>query len=94
LRNFGPKNQWRVDIENPNPGTGAANMHFQMGGTGSTKYYYNWETGQWITEDGTVLSSRIAAQIPGSVVNRALQYFGLELPGAISGSPLSDNGEP
>lgn len=62
-------------------------MNFQMTGIGSTKYYYNWGTGEWITEDGTVLPARIAAQIPDSVVGKALQYFGLDLPGSISGFP-------
>jgi hypothetical protein len=80
-----PKNNWRVDIENPNPGVGDATMHFHMGGTGSTKYYYNWETGQWIAEDGAILPPSIAARIPSSVVNKARHYFGLDLPDAIAG---------
>jgi hypothetical protein len=64
-----------------------------MGGAGSTKYYYNWETGQWITGDGEVLTARIAAYIPSNVVNWALQYFGLDTAGAISG-PAVDEEEP
>jgi RHS repeat-associated protein len=87
---LGPSRQWRVDIENPNPGSGDAAMHFQMGGAGSTKYYYNWETNEWVTEDGDVLAPRIAAQIPDSVVGKALQYFGLDLPDAMSGGPIDD----
>ena len=92
---LGPKNQWRVDIENPNPGVGEAGLHFQMGGRGSTRYFYNWETEQWISEDdGSVLPARIANYIPNGVVSRALQYFGLDTPGAISGAPVEGEEEP
>jgi hypothetical protein len=85
--NLGPKGQWRVDIENPSSGTGAASMHFQMGGEGSPKWYYNWGTSEWVDEEGNVLGARIAARIPQSVVGRALQYFGLDANPLGSGIP-------
>ena len=92
---LGPKNKWRVDIENPNPGVGEAGLHFQMGGRGSTKYFYDWESGQWISEDdGSALPARIASYIPDNMVSRALQYFGLDTPGAISGAPVEGEEEP
>jgi hypothetical protein len=96
--NIGPRfsqsSQWRVEIENPNPGRGAANLHFQMGGQGSTKYYYNWETSEWITGSRDVLSPRIARQIPDYVVDRALRYFGLDSPTLGGGEPPADEEEP
>ena len=91
---LGPKNNWRVEVENPNPGVGQAGLHFQMGGQGSTKYYYNWESGQWIAEHGTVLPARFANYIPNSVVSKALYYLGLDEPGAISGAPVEGEDEP
>ncbi len=96
--NIGPRfsqsPKWRVEIENPNPGSGAANMHFQMEGQGSTKYYYNWETSEWITESGDVLSPRVARQIPDYVVDRALRYFGLDSPDLGGQEPPADEEEP
>lgn len=70
-------------------------MHFQMAGAGSTKYYYNWGfSGHWIAEDGTALPTRIASYIPDSIISKALSYFGVDAPGAISGAPVEGEDEP
>jgi len=46
---------------NPSAYTDMTDVHWDQ-------HYYNWETGQWIAEDGTILPSSIASRIPSSVV--------------------------
>ncbi|RAY13441.1 hypothetical protein DPM19_20485 [Actinomadura craniellae] len=70
----------RIDVENPVPGKdGAAQIHVQFMGRGAdpTKYYYNPSDGTWVSETGTVLSGRIARQIPQSAITKALNLLGL-----------------
>lgn len=70
----------RVDVENPRPGQpGAAGIHVQFRGRGAdpAKYYYNPSNGMWVSEQGAVLSPRIAQQIPQSAIVRANQYLGI-----------------
>jgi RHS repeat-associated protein len=72
---------FRVDIENPNPGQAGAQIHLQpMGRGASGKYYYHPESGTWIAEDGTVLSSKIANQVPQSAIDKAYQFLGVTPP--------------
>jgi len=70
----------RVDVENPVPGApGAANVHVQFTGRGAdpTKYYFDPNTGTWVSETGAVLSPRVAQQIPPSAIVKAFQYLGI-----------------
>ena len=73
---------FRVDIENQNPGEPGAGIHLQFMGRGAdpAKYYYDPVGGDWVTEDGSALSSKIARQVPQSVINKAFKYFGLDSP--------------
>jgi hypothetical protein len=72
---------FRIDIENPLPGQPGANIHLQpMGRGASGKYYYHPESGLWMSEDGTVLGSRMASQVPESAIDKAFQYLGIPRP--------------
>ncbi|MFF2954939.1 Hint domain-containing protein [Kitasatospora sp. NPDC057965] len=72
-------NSFRVDIENQSPGKPGAAIHLQFMGRGADprKYYYEPATGNWITENGEALSSRLAKQVSESSLNKAFKYLGL-----------------
>ncbi|WP_456095351.1 polymorphic toxin-type HINT domain-containing protein [Parafrankia elaeagni] len=73
---------FRVDIENQNPGHPGAAIHLQFMGRGSDakKYYFNPSSRNWMTENSEILSSRIARQVPDSVIRKAFRYLGLDGP--------------
>lgn len=48
-RKIAKEYSFRLDVENPNPGKVAGNIHVQVGGSGSTKYY--WRGGTTFTSD-------------------------------------------
>ncbi len=49
-------------------------------GADPNKYYFRPADSMWVTEDGGILSQRIARQVPQSAIEKAYQYLGLVKP--------------
>ncbi|WP_078851930.1 putative T7SS-secreted protein [Streptomyces sp. NRRL B-3229] len=68
--------QYRIDVENPNPGQRAGQMHFQDQANLAAKYQYNFETGKF---DGLPRSiEKEVGKIPGfkAGIDKGLRMLG------------------
>jgi RHS repeat-associated protein len=93
------KNDWRMDVENPEGGIG--NLHLQSNVSGG-KYYYDFRgspgENNWYTEDGTQLAPRVFKRISSDRdytrgVQKGWEQLGGEGPlRAIEGEPF-ESGE-